>query len=225
LIIKSLNYIVLEKITNEAFQALWIEIPFVNHKNIVCGIIYRQHNSPEYFQKYFEDKIEEIVSSGKAVYVMGDFNVDLLKCERSQISHDFLLSLQSCYLIPTIDKPTRVHRTSATLIDNIFINNPEKLLISGNIVSDISDHFSQVCITTCARDKAIKRHCAKMRDYSSFAAENFNNDLAEVDWDRMVANGNDNVNNLFSSFYNNFNKIVNKHAPIKKLSNRKAKHI
>ena len=64
-----------------------------------------------------------------------------------------------------------------------------------------------------------------MRDYSSFSAENFNNDLAEVDWDRIIANGNENVNNLFSSFYNNFNKIVNKHAPIKKLSNRKAKHI
>ena len=64
-----------------------------------------------------------------------------------------------------------------------------------------------------------------MRDYSSFFSENFNNDLAEVDWDRIVANGNDNVNNLFSSFYNNFNKIVNKLAPIKKLSNRKAKQL
>ena len=41
----------------------------------------------------------------------------------------------------------------------------------------------------------------------------------------MVANGNDNVNNVFSSFYNNFNKIINKHAPIKKLSNRKAKQL
>ena len=51
---------------------------------------------------------------------MGDFNIDLLKCETSQISHDFLMSSQSCYLIPTVDKPTRVHRNSATLIDNIF---------------------------------------------------------------------------------------------------------
>jgi hypothetical protein len=56
---------------------LWIEIPFVNHKNIVCGIVYRQHNSPEYFQKYFEDKLEELVSSDKVIYIMGDFNVDL----------------------------------------------------------------------------------------------------------------------------------------------------
>ena len=51
---QSLHYTVLEKTSNEAFQAIWIEISFVNHKNIVCGIIYRQHNSPDYFQSYFE---------------------------------------------------------------------------------------------------------------------------------------------------------------------------
>ena len=80
---------------------------------------------------------------------MGYFNIDLLKCESSQISQDFLLSLQSCYLIPTVDKPTRVHRTSATLI----VNNPDQLLASGNIISDISDYFSKFCITTSAKDK------------------------------------------------------------------------
>ena len=30
---ESLNYRILEKTTNEAFQALWIEISFVNKKN------------------------------------------------------------------------------------------------------------------------------------------------------------------------------------------------
>ena len=121
---ESLNYTVLEKISNEAFQALWIEISFANNKNIVCGIIYRQRNSPDQFMSYFEETIEKLTS------IMGNFNMDLLKCERSQISHDFLMSLQSCYLIPTVDKPTRVHRNSATLIDNIFLNNPDQILLS-----------------------------------------------------------------------------------------------
>ena len=93
-----------------------------------------------------------MVSDDKDVYIMGDFNIDLLKCESSQISQDFLLSLRSCYLIPTVDKPVRVHRT-ATLIDNIFVNNPDQLVASGNIISDISDNFSQFCITTSEKDK------------------------------------------------------------------------
>ena len=82
---------------------------------------------------------------------MGDFNIDLLEINISSFSHDFLLTLQSCYLIPTVDKPTRVHNNSASLIDNIFVNNPEQVLVSGNIISDISDHFSQSTKDKCMR--------------------------------------------------------------------------
>ena len=53
------------------------------------------------------------------------------KIETCNYSRDFLLALQSCYLPPTIDKPTRVHKNSASLVDNIFVNNPEQVLISG----------------------------------------------------------------------------------------------
>ena len=27
----------------ESFQALWIEISFVKNKNVICGVLYRQH--------------------------------------------------------------------------------------------------------------------------------------------------------------------------------------
>ncbi|CAB4009394.1 Hypothetical predicted protein [Paramuricea clavata] len=41
----TLEYTVLEKCTNDAFQALWIEIINRDKKNIICGIIYRQETS------------------------------------------------------------------------------------------------------------------------------------------------------------------------------------
>ena len=220
----SLNYNVLEKTSHEAFQALWVEISFVNHKNIVCGIIYRQHNSPDYFLTYLDKTIEKMVSDERDVYILGDFNIDLLKYESSQISQDFLLSLRSCYLIPTVDKPTRVHRTSATLIDNIFVNNPDKLLASGNIISDISDHFSQFCITTSAKDNSQQFKNIEIRDYSKLSADRFNDELSEADWNPIITNGTNCANKLFSSFYK-YNTIVNKHAPMKKLSKRKAKQL
>ena len=46
-----------------------------------------------------------------------------------------------------------LHRTSATLIDNIFVNNADQLLASGNIISNVSDHFLQFCITTSVKGK------------------------------------------------------------------------
>ena len=85
--------------------------------------------------------------------IMGDFNIDLLKCETSSYSHDFLSSLQSCLLIPSIDKPTRSRSSSATLIDNISDNTPDNITACGNTISDITDHFSQVCILKSARNK------------------------------------------------------------------------
>ena len=42
-----LNYAVIEKSSEDAFQALWIEIHLSNRPNIICGIMYRQHNTPE----------------------------------------------------------------------------------------------------------------------------------------------------------------------------------
>ena len=93
---------------------------------------------------------------------MSDFN--LLKCETCEYSQEFLL-LQSCYRIPTIDKPlTRVRQRSASLIDNIFVNNPDQVKVSGNIISDISDYYSQFCIIKSVGVrliKMLKRHIIK----------------------------------------------------------------
>ena len=57
------------------------------------------------------------------------------------------------------------------------------------------------------------------------SAGRFHYELSEIDWNRIIANGTNSVNKLFSSFYNKYNTIVDKHAPMKKLSNRKAKQL
>ena len=94
-------------------------------KNIICGVVYRQHNCPDHFRN------NEII-------LLGDFNIDLLKIESCGYSQKLFETLQSLSLLPTIDKPTRSYGSSATLIDNIFINSLDKFVLSGNIVSDIS---------------------------------------------------------------------------------------
>ena len=110
----------------------------------------------------------------------------------------FVLHLQRCYLIPTVDKPTRVPRASTNLIDNIFVNNPDKILASGNIVTDVSDHVSQVCVKKSAMDK-YKGKTIKLRDYAKFATVRFNNNLSNVHWDDILSSGKNNVDELFSS--------------------------
>ena len=54
---ESLDYRILEKTSNEVFQVLWTEFSLVNKNNVICGIFYRQHISPEIFQSYFDETI------------------------------------------------------------------------------------------------------------------------------------------------------------------------
>ena len=140
------------------------------------------------------------------------------------IATTLYLLFKAVYLIPTIDKPTRVRSSSATLIDNIFINNPDQVVTCGNIVSDISDHFSQFCVLKSVKD-IVKVNKFKVRNFSRFSADCFNTEVSQVDWKAIVEKNSCDVNNLFSSFYNKFNKLVNKHAPMKIISNRKAKQL
>ena len=57
------KYTVIEKNSNEAFQALWVKLHFSNTANIICSIVYWQHNSPEQFQKYFKETSENLSAS------------------------------------------------------------------------------------------------------------------------------------------------------------------
>ena len=139
---------------------------------------------------------------------MGDTNLDLLKSAHDNFSHDFLLSLLSCYLIPFIDKPTCVYKNSATLIDNIFVSNPEDVSFGGNIISDISDHFAQFCLLKTAKDlTCITRK--KVRNFSAFSGELFKKDICSVDWNRFFQTERNNIDKELSTFYKTLNKIVN----------------
>ena len=98
---------------------------------------------------------------------MGDTNLNLLCFHNCKYAQNLILTLQSLNVTPTIEKPTRVYNNSYSLIDNIFVSNLEDNIISGNIVSDLTDHFSQFCFLSSP--KKLFDHLSKkrlVRDYS-----------------------------------------------------------
>ena len=76
-------------------------------------------------------------------YVMGDFNLDLLKHELHRSTERCLDTMYVNSYIPMINRPTRVTRNTCSLIDNIFTNNYriDSQLLSGILKADISDHY------------------------------------------------------------------------------------
>ena len=154
---------------------------------------------------------------------MGDFNIDLLKYETCGYTQTLLQTMQSFSMFPVVDKPTRVYGNSATLIDNIFLNNPENNIVCGNIVSDTTDHFSQMCILTSQCKTFFSNNKTKVRDYSAFNAKSFINDLQNINWNNISKLTD--ANQSFSWFYKCVNNIINKHAPLRSISNRKQKFL
>ena len=57
----------------------------------------------------------------------------------------------------------------------------------------------------------------------SFRWNDLTSDLSDRNWNDIIFQKSRHVNELFSSFFKQFNRIVNKNAPIKVLSQRKIK--
>ena len=74
---------------------------------------------------------------------MGNFNIDILKYDSNCNSVAFLGDMHENLLLPYITLPTRVTPRSQTLTDNIFSNIIAEDIISGNIMTTISDHYIQ----------------------------------------------------------------------------------
>ena len=55
-VVEAMNYTVIERTSNEAFQAVWVELQFAKQINIICSVTYRQHHSAE---RFFLDSFEE----------------------------------------------------------------------------------------------------------------------------------------------------------------------
>ena len=100
----------------------------------------------EFNDNYLNTLLDKISKENKSVFLLGDFNVDLLKYDKHAPTNEFLHSLSSHMFLPHIVQPIRISNTSKTLIDNIFSNIHTPSSALGNTTSSISDHLPQLLI-------------------------------------------------------------------------------
>ena len=106
-------------------ETLFIETVKKNCRLLIISI-YRPPNANAIL---FVDKLSELMSiiSGNGydeIILGGDFNLDILTYDNNENTSNLLNSLTSQSLIPIITKLSRITNQTATLIDNIFINQP-----------------------------------------------------------------------------------------------------
>ena len=101
----------------------FIEIVNPKKSNIIVGVIYRHPSMDltDFNCNYLSKLLENISKEQKSIFLLGDFNVNLLNYEHNQ-TNEFLDSFSSNSFIPLILQPTRITSHSNTLIDNILSN-------------------------------------------------------------------------------------------------------
>ena len=143
---------------------------------------------------------------------MGDFNIDLFKYDHSTDGASFLDSLYANFLLPYISTPSRVTTHSRTLIDNIFSNNIEDGLISGNIISTISDHYAQFLYMKNMKIKQKETRDIYKHNFKNFNEVQFEPELCNIDWKSVLEINKKDVDISFSKFFETFNNLLQKHA-------------
>ena len=101
---------------------------------------------------------------------------------------------------PTIDKPTRITRNTATLIDNIFTNNLEDHM-TGIMLTGISDHCPVVLFGPPLKKSTQSKTMYWKRSLTNKNILALNSELAKVDWDRISVGNN--VQDDYSQFIPN----------------------
>ena len=72
------------------------------NKNVIVGVVYRAHTSIDSFISDIEPIYRKINSEMKHVYIMGDFNIDLLKTDMHRPIHDYVECIYSNSMLPSI---------------------------------------------------------------------------------------------------------------------------
>ncbi len=207
-------------ISNSDFETVWVEIDNKKSKNMLFCCVYRHPSTDiETLTDHFENIFAKI-SLNKLVFIMGDFNINLLNYDSHTPTNDFINFLSVNNFLPCIHHPSRVSDQSESVIDNIFTNAIGDLTC-GNILTQISDHFPQFMVMK--NSKIVYNETVSFKhDFSKLNEQNFiedfnNLDLSFLEFDNM------DVNEKFDRFLEVLSSLSSKHAPITKRSKKEIK--
>ena len=170
-------------------ESTFIEIVNPKKSNIIVGVIYRNPSIDftDFNCNYLNQRLENISKEKKSIFLLEDFNVNLLNYNEHNQTNEFLDSLASNSSIPLILQPARITSHSNALIDNLFSNVIDPEMISGNLTATISDHLPQFAIIpNMFGNTSGNKSNIYERNWSKFDRENFILDYFSVDWEDLL---------------------------------------
>ena len=162
---------------NELIETLFLSITNTPDPMVVC-VIYRPPSGQiDEFMKILSTILETMPN--KPVYIMGDFNLDLLNKSNKSVNEYEQLLLTSCFApcisVHTHEKPG----CRKTCIDNIHTNNSQNIITSGTISDRLSHHSP---IFQLSHMKNMNTHSEKKSIYSTMIILILRLNCLSIDW-------------------------------------------
>ena len=179
--------------------------------------LYRPPNTnPQAFCKTLETMLRRTKKQCKEIVVGLDHNLDFLKSNKHVPTNDFIEKVLDLNLLPSITRPTRITKSSATLIDNILVDHKHcESLESYVITDDISDHLP--CLTVL-KEMLINRHSKvsiNSRDTREKCIKRLQQSLSAQYWDDLYTSEID-VNSLAEKFHSTLCDRIDRFCPERK---------
>jgi exonuclease III len=198
----------------EGFEAAAVVLGENNPLLVVC--VYRP---PQTKVDSFLHQTELILTTAASrftnIIVGGDFNIDFT-IRTSRDATKLIAMMQSFGLNDTITSPTRVTATSATIIDNFFVNFDKSLCHAINFDVGLSDHYAQIIyvLPPVNVKNNMKARFIIRRLISDSSKKMFSKYLTTSNWDDIYST--DNTEIKFEIFMAIFRYGFNSFFPIKR---------
>ena len=199
---------------SDILECIFLEMNIKGKHSIVVGSLYRAPSTnPKKFNHAYNRLVNKINKGKKEIILGMDHNLNLLKSSTHTETQSFIDINFDHYLFPCITRPTRITKTSATLIDNIFIS--QKLHNSFDaciVVHDLSDHLPSIINLHDQLSKASGHIEFKCRSLNKNKLESINRELLSTDWTNL---NNSNVNTALDEFQSKIEECLDSIAPLK----------
>ena len=150
-------------------------------------------------------------STSKKLILGMDHNLDFLKHSKHKRTQDFIEVNLDNNLIPSITRPTRITKNSATLIDNIILT--QSLMVnckSRIILDDITDHLPSLIKLDDALEKKKITKLITLRNLNESKLNKINNSLVNQNWSSVIT---ENVDESFNKVHDILQDTIKLHAP------------
>ena len=183
----SLNYQTKEELSScsdDIIESLFIEVKSISNSSpIIVSVIYRPPSgNPNSFIEKLSDLISSLTPDSEAI-ILGDFNFNLFS-QSSNHTSTFEENMFCNGFTPVISTAThKKPNCRFTCIDNIFVNNYERVISSCTLESHISHHRSLTLLYSlrgdpCSPSKLIKPKSNISYDYKPQNLDHLNEILA-----------------------------------------------